>query len=44
MTPEEFFAALNASFYLYLPSEPLDVITNYQLPSFHNDPFDRLLA
>jgi PIN domain nuclease of toxin-antitoxin system len=44
MTPEEFFQALDASFYLYLRPEPLDVITNYRLPPLHKDPFDRLLA
>jgi len=44
MTPEELFQALNASFYLYLRPEPLDVITNYHLPPLHKDPFDRLLA
>ena len=44
MTPEKFFQALDASFYLYLRPEPLDVITNYHLPPLHKDPFDRLLA
>ena len=44
MTPEEFFQALDVSFYLYLRPEPLDVISSHRLPPLHKDPFDRLLA
>ncbi|MDR1453123.1 MAG: type II toxin-antitoxin system VapC family toxin [Candidatus Margulisbacteria bacterium] len=42
-TPEEFFAELETRSYICLPLNNLDLITNYQLPMRHRDPFDRLL-
>jgi PIN domain nuclease of toxin-antitoxin system len=42
-TPEEFYAELETRSYVCLPMDNLHVITNYQLPLRHKDPFDRLL-
>jgi PIN domain nuclease of toxin-antitoxin system len=41
--PEEFFAEIETRSYVCLPLNNLDLITNYQLPLRHKDPFDRLL-
>jgi PIN domain nuclease of toxin-antitoxin system len=43
LTPEEFFEELNDSYYKYKEINPKDIITSYQLPTFHKDPFDRFL-
>ena len=42
-TPEDFFMELNNSYYHYKAVEPLDLITNYKLPVYHKDPFDRFI-
>ncbi len=42
-TPEEFFEEVDASYYLCRYSKNIDIITNYKLPFFHKDPFDRFL-
>ena len=42
-TPEDFFIELSNSFYHCKTIDPLDVITSYKLPTYHKDPFDRLL-
>ena len=41
--PELFFDELKKSFYYCKPLNPVDLITNYQLPVYHRDPFDRFL-
>ena len=43
-TPDDFFAELNNSFYNCKTIDPVDLITNYKLPIFHKDPFDRFLV
>jgi PIN domain nuclease of toxin-antitoxin system len=43
MTPEEFYAVLDESYFLCSPVEPLTAITNFRLPRYHKDPFDRFL-
>jgi PIN domain nuclease of toxin-antitoxin system len=43
LSPEEFFIELGNSFYLCKDISNLDIITNYQLPMYHKDPFDRFL-
>jgi PIN domain nuclease of toxin-antitoxin system len=43
ISPEEFYAELETRSYVCLPMDNLNVITNYQLPLRHKDPFDRLL-
>jgi PIN domain nuclease of toxin-antitoxin system len=42
--PEEFYEELNNSYYICKKMTGRDVITNYKLPMFHKDPFDRLLV
>ena len=42
-TPDDFFMELNNSFYHCKTIAAIDVITNYKLPSYHKDPFDRFL-
>ena len=42
-TPEDFFTELSRSYYHCKALEPLDLITNYNLPVYHKDPFDRFL-
>ena len=43
ITPDDFFEELNDSYFLCKKIENMDLITNYKLPIFHNDPFDRFL-
>ena len=42
-TPDDFFAELNNSYYHCKTMDPLVLITNYKLPIYHKDPFDRFL-
>jgi PIN domain nuclease of toxin-antitoxin system len=42
-TPDNFFEELNNSFYQCKDINNADVITNYKLPLYHKDPFDRFL-
>ena len=42
-TPDNFFEELNNSFYQCKPTNTIDLITNYKLPIYHKDPFDRFL-
>jgi PIN domain nuclease of toxin-antitoxin system len=43
LTPEEFYEELENSYYLCKEIDNLDIVTNYQLPIRHKDPFDRFL-
>jgi PIN domain nuclease of toxin-antitoxin system len=43
-TPDDFFIALQNSYYQCKTPDALDLITNYKLPVYHNDPFDRFLV
>ena len=43
ITPDDFFDELNDSYFLCKKTENMNLITNYKLPIFHKDPFDRLL-
>jgi PIN domain nuclease of toxin-antitoxin system len=43
MSPEEFLAELENSFFTYRPLDPQTLISSYRLPSHHRDPFDRML-
>jgi PIN domain nuclease of toxin-antitoxin system len=42
-TPDNFFEALNNSYYLCKNIDNNDLTTNYKLPIHHRDPFDRFL-
>jgi PIN domain nuclease of toxin-antitoxin system len=42
-TPDDFFKELNNSYYLCKDIDNNGVITNYKLPMYHKDPFDRFL-
>jgi PIN domain nuclease of toxin-antitoxin system len=42
-TPDDFFDELNNSYYLCKVIDNMDLITNYKLPTYHKDPFDRFL-
>ena len=42
-TPEDFFMELANSFFVYKEISNLDIVTNYRLPAYHKDPFDRFL-
>jgi len=42
-TPEDFFIELQNSYYLCKDIDAIDLITNYKLPVYHKDPFDRFL-
>jgi PIN domain nuclease of toxin-antitoxin system len=42
-TPDGFFEELNNSYYLCKDIDNNDLITNYKLPMYHRDPFDRFL-
>jgi PIN domain nuclease of toxin-antitoxin system len=42
-TPDDFFDELNNSYYLCKLIDNIDLITNYKLPTYHKDPFDRFL-
>ena len=43
ITPNDFFEELNESYFLCKNIENIDLITNYKLPIYHKDPFDRFL-
>jgi PIN domain nuclease of toxin-antitoxin system len=43
-TPDDFFITLQSSFYQCKMPDAFDLITNYKLPAYHNDPFDRFLV
>jgi PIN domain nuclease of toxin-antitoxin system len=42
-TPETFFEVLDNSYYLCKGIGKREIITNYKLPMYHKDPFDRYL-
>jgi len=42
-TPEDFFRELTNSFYVCKEISNFDLVTNYRLPVYHKDPFDRFL-
>jgi len=42
-TPEDFFRELINSFFVCKEISNLDLVTSYNLPVHHRDPFDRLL-
>lgn len=42
-TPDDFFDELNNSYYLCKGIDNMNLITNYKLPTYHKDPFDRFL-
>ena len=42
-TPDDFYEEVNNSFYLCKKLDDIDLITNYKLPMYHKDPFDRFL-
>jgi PIN domain nuclease of toxin-antitoxin system len=42
-TPDDFFAELKDSYYHCKSIDAINLITNYKLPMYHKDPFDRLL-
>ena len=43
ITPEDFFKELANSFYICKEISNVDLVTNYRLPIYHRDPFDRFL-
>lgn len=43
LTPEEFYAEVDASFFQCKKLENIDLVSFYKLPIEHRDPFDRLL-
>jgi PIN domain nuclease of toxin-antitoxin system len=43
LAPEEFYHELSDSYYRCKVVNSLTIITNYQLPILHKDPFDRFL-
>ena len=42
-TPEDFFEELSNSFFICKEISNFDLVTNYRLPAYHRDPFDRFL-
>jgi PIN domain nuclease of toxin-antitoxin system len=42
-TPDTFYKELQNSFYHCKEIDKIDLITNYKLPVYHKDPFDRFL-
>jgi PIN domain nuclease of toxin-antitoxin system len=44
LTPEEFYSELEKSYYICTKIENITLITNYRLPVYHKDPFDRFLV
>jgi PIN domain nuclease of toxin-antitoxin system len=44
LSPEEFFAELNDSYYLCKGINNESLISSYKLPKYHKDPFDRFLV
>ena len=43
LVPEDFFSELVSSFYICKEINGFYMITNYKLPLYHKDPFDRFL-
>jgi PIN domain nuclease of toxin-antitoxin system len=43
ITPEDFLKEVNNSFYLCKKIENDNLMSSYQLPKYHKDPFDRFL-
>ena len=43
LTPEEFYEEVENSYYLCKRIDNANIITNYKLPIYHRDPFDRFL-
>jgi PIN domain nuclease of toxin-antitoxin system len=43
LTPEEFFDELTSSYYKCKHVEEINIVSGYNLPLHHKDPFDRLL-
>jgi PIN domain nuclease of toxin-antitoxin system len=43
ITPENFYKEIENSFYVCKEINKNDLITSYQLPVYHKDPFDRFL-
>ena len=43
ISPEDFLDIVESSFYLCKEINNVDLITNYKLPKYHKDPFDRFL-
>ena len=41
--PDDFFKELSQSYFLCEAINNVDLITSYSLPTYHKDPFDRLL-
>jgi len=44
ITPDDFFNELNNSYLKCKSIDSINLITNYKLPIYHNDPFDRFLV
>jgi PIN domain nuclease of toxin-antitoxin system len=42
-TPDDFFAELSDSYYHCKTIDNIDLVTNYKLPIYHKDPFDRFI-
>ena len=43
LTPEEFYEEVENSYYICKRINNINIITNYKLPIYHRDPFDRFL-
>jgi PIN domain nuclease of toxin-antitoxin system len=43
LTPEEFYEEVENSYYICKRINNVNIITNYKLPIYHGDPFDRFL-
>jgi PIN domain nuclease of toxin-antitoxin system len=43
LSPEEFYEELKTSYYKCTAIKEIDLVTNYKLPRYHKDPFDRML-
>jgi len=42
-TPDDFFDELINSYFYCKPIDNINLVTNYKLPAYHKDPFDRFL-
>jgi len=43
ITPDDFFEELSESYFLCKRIDNITLVTNYELPIYHKDPFDRFL-
>jgi PIN domain nuclease of toxin-antitoxin system len=43
LTPEEFYEEVENSYYICKKINNINITTNYKLPAYHGDPFDRFL-